>query len=154
MKISKTFRFEASHILPKHPGKCSRLHGHSYQVQVTVLGSVHPATGFVIDFAEIKKIVQPLVDKLDHQHLNRFMSYPSAENIATWFGRQIHAELMDSVLYGTGTMVKVCETADTTAVWHSREFNDVRGDNGWQKLSDGNSEELDKLIRALEKFGR
>lgn len=69
MKISKTFRFEASHQISNHPGKCSRLHGHSWQLTVSCEGCVDPSTGMVIDYFNIKQAVQPLIDLLDHTHL-------------------------------------------------------------------------------------
>jgi queuosine biosynthesis protein QueD len=69
MELRKTFRFEASHVLPKHPGKCSRLHGHSWVLHVFVKGPINPETGFVMDYAEISKVVKPLIEDLDHHHL-------------------------------------------------------------------------------------
>src|SRR5438034_5141876 len=52
MLLRKTFRFEASHILPKHPGKCSRLHGHSWVLHVSITGPINRDTGFVMDYAD------------------------------------------------------------------------------------------------------
>lgn len=72
MLLRKTFRFEASHILPKHPGKCSRLHGHSWVLHVFVEGPVSSETGFVMDFADISKHVNPLIEALDHRHLGQW----------------------------------------------------------------------------------
>jgi len=82
MTASKLFRFEAAHRLPRHPGKCKHLHGHSYQVALAVSGRVQPYSGFVIDFGDIGRIMSPVIDCLDHQYLNIFMRYPSAEVIA------------------------------------------------------------------------
>lgn len=68
--ISKDFTFEASHVLPKHEGKCSRLHGHSWGLTVSVIGSVNHDSGFVLDYAKLKKVVQThIIDPLDHTHL-------------------------------------------------------------------------------------
>src|SRR5208283_2239899 len=58
-----------SHLLPKHPGKCSRLHGHSWILRVEVAGPVRKETGFVMDYADISAAVKPLIERLDHQHL-------------------------------------------------------------------------------------
>lgn len=70
MIISKTFTFEASHVLPKHPGKCSNCHGHTFRLTVAIEGLVNPDTGFVADFVDLKKLVNELIiDKVDHQHL-------------------------------------------------------------------------------------
>lgn len=68
--ISKDFTFEASHILPKHEGKCSRLHGHSWGLTVSVIGPVDKGTGFVLDYAKLKRVVNAhIIDQLDHTHL-------------------------------------------------------------------------------------
>lgn len=77
MLLRKTFRFEASHILPKHPGKCSRLHGHSWVLHVFVEGPVNPETGFVMDYAAISQWVKPIVEDLDHRHLGSWCIYAS-----------------------------------------------------------------------------
>lgn len=69
MKLTKTFRFEASHRLPFHQGKCARLHGHSWALDVTVEGPVDPSTGMVLDFYEITKVIGPIIEELDHHHL-------------------------------------------------------------------------------------
>ena len=69
MELSKTFRFEASHILPNYVGKCGRLHGHSWVLTVFVEGNIDPSTGMVMDYTDLGKRVQPIVDDLDHRHL-------------------------------------------------------------------------------------
>lgn len=75
MRLSKEFRFEASHILPKHPGKCSRLHGHSWVLTVSVEGPVNSTSGFVMDYADISAMVKPLIERLDHRHLGAWCVY-------------------------------------------------------------------------------
>lgn len=94
MQLRKTFRFEASHVLPKHPGKCSRLHGHSWILHVGVEGPIDPDTGFVVDYGDISKAVKPLVeDQLDHHHLNDIGIYPTSENLLLWIGTQLELQL-------------------------------------------------------------
>jgi len=97
MDIFKEFRFEAAHRLPNAPSehKCSRLHGHSFQVKIHVRGQVDPASGWVIDFAEIKKAFQPLHDELDHSYLNEIegLKNPTSENIARWIWRRLQNSL-------------------------------------------------------------
>lgn len=116
MHISKEFAFEASHILPRHQGKCSRLHGHSWKLRITVFGDVEKETGFVMDYAELSKLVQPIVDRFDHQHLNAFVRYPSSENIATHIAYILNAWIPFNQL-----MVEVSETAKTWACWDGRD---------------------------------
>ena len=80
--VTRTFAFEASHQLKWHPGKCAKLHGHSYQLTVTVTGPVN-SDGIIIDFAELKAAVtKHILDDYDHAHLNDFLPNPTAELIA------------------------------------------------------------------------
>lgn len=69
MIIAKEFQWEMGHRLPHHPGHCRNLHGHSYRMVVEVEGDVNPETGMVIDFGDIKSLVKPLVEELDHAFL-------------------------------------------------------------------------------------
>jgi 6-pyruvoyltetrahydropterin/6-carboxytetrahydropterin synthase len=97
MEIFKEFTFEAAHRLPNvsKDHKCSRLHGHSFLVEVHVRGPVGEATGWVMDFAEIKTAFQPLHDQLDHHFLNEVdgLSNPTSENIARWIWRHLKSRL-------------------------------------------------------------
>lgn len=96
-EITKEYRFEASHILPWHTGKCGRLHGHSYILQVTVEGPLKPDNGdpdagMVMDFADISTVVKPLIaSKLDHHHLNDSLGLenPTGERIVEWIADQL-----------------------------------------------------------------
>ncbi|MGH7715421.1 MAG: 6-carboxytetrahydropterin synthase QueD [Vulcanimicrobiaceae bacterium] len=97
MQVRKTFRFEAAHVLPHHPGKCSRLHGHSYRLEVAVNGPIQsdgPSQGMVIDFDEIDKIVEnTIISQLDHVSLNDLMPNPTSEHIVMWIWRRLNASL-------------------------------------------------------------
>ncbi len=88
VRLSKTFRFEASHHLPTFPEghKCRRMHGHSYRFDVVVEGSVEPAKGYLIDYGEIKRVTEPLVRHLDHRCLNEIegLENPTAEVLSQW----------------------------------------------------------------------
>lgn len=88
MIVFKEFRFEAAHYLTGVPEghQCANMHGHSYRVIVGLAGSVNPKTGFVLDFAEIKREVKPLIDQLDHSVLNDHagLENPTCENLARW----------------------------------------------------------------------
>jgi len=101
--ISKTFRFEAAHHLPMMPEghKCRRLHGHSFVIEVHVKGETNPSTGILIDFAEIKHIVKPLIDQLDHYYLNEvgekynieLLKNPTSEHLAQWLFEELKPRL-------------------------------------------------------------
>jgi 6-pyruvoyltetrahydropterin/6-carboxytetrahydropterin synthase len=88
MEIFREFTFEAAHRLIHVPDdhKCARLHGHSYRVEVRVTGPVGEATGWVMDFQEIKDAFAPLLEKLDHRYLNEVdgLGNPTSENVARW----------------------------------------------------------------------
>lgn len=95
-RLEKRFKFEASHQLPNHDGKCARLHGHSWQGALSVEGDkLHedgPKAGMVIDFGDISKVINPLVEQfLDHHHLNETtgLENPTSEEIARWIHRQV-----------------------------------------------------------------
>jgi 6-pyruvoyltetrahydropterin/6-carboxytetrahydropterin synthase len=97
MEIFREFTFEAAHRLPHLPDghKCRRLHGHSYRVEVHVGGPVDPATGMVMDFAEIKAAFAPVHEQLDHYYLNEVegLENPTSENLARWIWVRLAAAL-------------------------------------------------------------
>jgi len=97
--ITKKFRFEAAHRLVNMPEghKCLRVHGHNFELLVNILGEVDAFTGMVIDFGEVKTLVNPLVEMLDHQMINDIgevendplLANPTTENLVIWFYRKI-----------------------------------------------------------------
>ena len=62
MTISKDIKFDCAHMLSDYEGKCANLHGHTYHGTVTLEGNVDPETGMLVDYNEIKRIV----DMFDH----------------------------------------------------------------------------------------
>ena len=85
MRVRRRFEFEAAHQLPHHPGKCRRLHGHSYRLLVTVDRPVDGLTGLALDFGDLKRVVQErVVDVLDHGCANDLLDNPTAERMAEW----------------------------------------------------------------------
>jgi len=116
MRIGTFFGFEAAHILPHHPGKCSRPHGHSYRLEVVVDGPVQqdgPAAGMVMDFADLKAIVRRMViEVLDHNDLNTVIANPTAEEIVAWIWNRLEPELPNLrrlVLWETATAYAALE---------------------------------------------
>lgn len=95
--LTKTIDFEAAHWLPSFPEdhKCRRLHGHSFRVEVVVEGEVDPAKGYLIDFGEIKAVLGPIEDRLDHRLLNEVegLENPTAEMLAKWVYDRVKPEL-------------------------------------------------------------
>ncbi|RPI73734.1 MAG: 6-carboxytetrahydropterin synthase [Ignavibacteriales bacterium] len=76
MKIAKEFRWEMGHRLPEHFDKCKNIHGHSYVMIVELEGDIDES-GMVMDYYDVKKIINPIVEKLDHA----FMVYKEDKEI-------------------------------------------------------------------------
>ncbi len=97
IRLAKTFTFEAAHSLPTFPEghKCRRLHGHSFAVEVIVEGEVDEARGYLIDYGEIKTQCRPVIERLDHYHLNDIegLENPTAEMLARWLWQHLKPKL-------------------------------------------------------------
>lgn len=132
MKIAKDFRWEMAHRLQCHKGKCFNLHGHSYKMTVEFEGSVDSKTGMVLDYFEVKDIVAPIVNELDHiviiwekdeillekiSELNsNHVIVPfetTAENLVGYFLDKIAKSNLPKGI--TKIKVRVCETENTYA---------------------------------------
>ncbi len=87
--LTREFSFDAAQSLTVFPEghKCRALHGHSFQVQISVTGEVDPATGLLFDHAKIKEAAAPLVEQLDHSYLNEIVGLenPTIEHLCKWF---------------------------------------------------------------------
>jgi 6-pyruvoyltetrahydropterin/6-carboxytetrahydropterin synthase len=92
-ELVKEFRFEAAHFLPNVPEghKCRRIHGHSFRGEISVRGPIDPALGWVMDFADLRTAVDPLVRELDHYLLNEIdgLENPTAERLAVWIWNRL-----------------------------------------------------------------
>lgn len=121
MLISKDFTFEASHILPNHPGKCRNLHGHSWILKVALEGPLNLKTGFVLDYNDLSAIVSPLIDVLDHTHLNWLVRYPSSELLNLAILHQL-AGLLD--LFSVMTLA-IKETRKTQCIVRAQKGEDL-----------------------------
>jgi 6-pyruvoyltetrahydropterin/6-carboxytetrahydropterin synthase len=119
MEIFREFTFEAAHSLPHAPvgHKCRELHGHSYRLFVHVTGKVETPTGWVADFADVKRLVNPIVDQLDHHHLNDIagLEQSTVENVARWLWPRLRA-----VLPGLSHIV-LWETAKSGCVYRGED---------------------------------
>ena len=92
-ELKITSHFSAAHQLREFHGKCERLHGHNWKVDVFVKGKDLGSDGLLMDFGLIKEATRKLLQRLDHQFLNDLEAFrepnPSSENIA----RYIYIEL-------------------------------------------------------------
>lgn len=108
--ITRRYHFEAAHWLPKvaESHKCRRVHGHNYLIDITIMDQVK-ADGFLIDFWDLDKLVQPIIDRIDHRTLNDIygLQNPTAELIAGWF--------LDQLADHSVSRVRVFETPDCWA---------------------------------------
>lgn len=112
-ELSIKTKFEAAHRLPGYSGKCERLHGHNWVIEVIVNGSKLDKLGMLIDFGILKKSVADVTDKLDHYYLNEQEPFkeinPTAENIAKY----IYVELKKMPIFSDSVSLK------TVKVWES-----------------------------------
>ncbi|MCX2981709.1 6-carboxytetrahydropterin synthase QueD [Halieaceae bacterium IMCC14734] len=119
MDIYKEFHFEAAHRLPNVPPghKCARLHGHSFQVRLVVSGRVGDDSGWVMDFGDLKRAFNPLLEMLDHNYLNDIAGLynPTSENIARWIWTRLKPELEGL------SQVEIRETCTSGCVYRGEE---------------------------------
>lgn len=116
----KTFYFDAAHSLPVYLGPCHCLHGHRWRLDVGITGNVEysgSCRGMIIDFVELKKLMAPIIDKLDHHYLNDFIDNPTAETIIDFLLEELSFLLPDHLtLYG----LNLYETPDSCVEWRDK----------------------------------
>lgn len=87
-RVSRTFKFDAAHKLPHYDGKCKNMHGHTWKLRVTLVGTRRtngPQKGMILDFSDLKDIVNKFIlNQLDHSVINDYYDNPTAENLADW----------------------------------------------------------------------
>ncbi len=112
-------RFSAAHHLRDYEGKCAQLHGHNYNVEITVAGDKLNDAGMLIDFARLKQICDQVLDRYDHAYLNELPEFAqanvTAENLAAMIFEKI-AKLLagfDVRLFE----VKLYETEDSAITY-------------------------------------
>ena len=122
LTITKIFYFEACHHLPHYVGACHNLHGHSYKLEVTVAGVQEEDMnkshcGMIMDFKELKKIIEEVAGKYDHSDLNLYFRNPTAENMVEKIASDICGKLIpyDAVLVSC----RLWETADSYAEYRA-----------------------------------
>ncbi|AXT52121.1 6-carboxytetrahydropterin synthase [Aquimarina sp. BL5] len=145
IRITKQFSFETGHALYGYDGKCKNVHGHSYKLGVTVIGSPitdtsHVKLGMVIDFGDLKKIVkEDIEDIFDHAtvfnkntphielarelekrgHNVILVDYqPTSENMVIDFAKKIKARLPENILLHS---LKLQETETSFAEWYASD---------------------------------
>jgi 6-pyruvoyltetrahydropterin/6-carboxytetrahydropterin synthase len=145
IRITKIFQFEMAHALHGYDGACKNIHGHSYELSVTLIGRPRedkedPKKGMVIDFSDLKGIIKPIIDGLDHatmlngttpqkesaEHNPLFQKLvlvnfqPTCENILIDIAGQIRKKLPEPI---TLHHLKLKETPSSFAEWYAEDNN-------------------------------
>ncbi|MCF8713498.1 6-carboxytetrahydropterin synthase [Joostella atrarenae] len=145
IRITKQFNFETGHALYGYDGKCRNVHGHSYKLSVTVIGTPitdtsHVKLGMVIDFGDLKKIVkEDIIDVFDHAtvfnkntphkelaeelsvrgHNVILVDYqPTSENMVIDFAEKIQKRLPEHIDLHS---IKLQETETSFAEWYASD---------------------------------
>ena len=115
--------FSSGHFLRNYKGKCEKPHGHNYKVRVTLRGRTLDHAGLLLDFKDLKEVLRPVVNYLDHQMINELEPFttvnPSAENIARFFYEETNQQV--SEMTQGRVRVKDCtiwETDTTSATYY------------------------------------
>lgn len=141
IRLTRVFSFESAHILWNHDGKCKNIHGHSYHLHVTISGPIrnepgHPHDGMIMDFSELKKLVQQsVIESLDHallisihhpllQTIETLQSHcekiivlpfqPTAENLVQYIAEQLQKALPSHIKL---LKLKLSETTNSYVEW-------------------------------------
>jgi 6-pyruvoyltetrahydropterin/6-carboxytetrahydropterin synthase len=144
IRITKRFHFEMAHTLYEYDGLCRNIHGHSYNLEVTIAGeprneSGHPKDGMILDFSEFKNIVKAnVVNRFDHALMvNRLVPekqqellkqttervivvdfQPTSENIAVYISEILQQHLPAGVILFS---IRLYETATSFAEWFASD---------------------------------
>ena len=144
IRLTRLFTFEMAHALQGYDGPCSNIHGHSYRLEVTVIGSpaedaAHPKNGMVLDFGDLKRLVQETVlNNVDHalllhtdsppdlvetlrrlHHKLLLTPYqPTCENMLTDFSTRLLRAMPANVQLFS---LKLWETQNSFAEWYASD---------------------------------
>lgn len=110
--------FSAAHQLKGYKGKCERLHGHNWKVQVHVAVERLNEIDIAIDFHELKRLTNEVISTLDHTVLNEIFPFteknPSSENIAKWIYDSMRKKINDENIHLSAVTVWESETSSAT----------------------------------------
>lgn len=99
-ELQITTQFAAAHQLKNFRGKCEKLHGHNWRIDVFVEGKKLNDAGLLIDFKDLKDATNRILEELDHSFLNELPQFkdqnPSSENIAAYVFTKLSSELNDT----------------------------------------------------------
>jgi len=144
IRVTKRFHFEMAHALFQYDGLCKNIHGHSYNLHVTIIGEIkeepgHPKDGMVLDFGELKKVVKSkVVDRFDHALMvnslfphsqiemlkkttNRILVVdfqPTSENIVAYIAKILQQHLSSDVSLFS---IRLYETVTSYSEWFASD---------------------------------
>ena len=124
--VSVQAHYDSAHFLRHYKGKCERLHGHRYVVELALATNELDKSGIAFDFVDIKKNLRELADYLDHNNLNELEPFdtiePSAENQAKYFydemKRRLPPRMAEAIVYA-----RVWETPTQWAQYTERPLS-------------------------------
>ena len=121
--VSVQAHYDSAHFLRNYHGKCERLHGHRYVVELALQTDTLDEAGIAFDFVIVKKELRGLANHLDHQNLNDLEPFteiePSAENQARWFYDELKSRFPDPLAEAM-VYVRVWETPTQWAQYSDR----------------------------------
>ena len=144
IRVTKKFHFEMAHALYEYDGLCRNIHGHTYNLEITLLGEIkkepgHPKDGMVIDFGNLKKLVKSkIVNVFDHSLVVNSLSpqdyidalkkstdrlivfdfQPTSENMVAYFAKILQQVLPSNVSLFS---IRLYETATSFAEWFASD---------------------------------
>lgn len=142
LQVTRIFRFEMAHAINGYTGACRHIHGHSYELHVSARqvngeDDYLPAPGFVMDFKELKHLMEPIIASLDHnlvlsrdylkehtglhdlENLVTWEHEPSAENILTFIRLSLQKTLPPTIELHK---LKIYETKNSYAEWENKKY--------------------------------
>ena len=105
-RLTKQVTIEAAHCLPRHKGKCRDLHGHSWEVEVTLYADELDNNGMVADFGQVKE----LVNRYDHRYLNEIPPFDKLQPTSERLAQEIATQCAKKWPHLSNVRVSICET--------------------------------------------
>jgi 6-pyruvoyltetrahydropterin/6-carboxytetrahydropterin synthase len=122
--ICKDFSFAAAHAIRGHTGGCENLHGHNYRVRVYLRARRLDGLGMVLDFADLKAIMQEVLGPFDHRVLNEVKPFDERNTTAELLAQHVYDEVSRRLPGGSGSAGREAASGD------ARESAGSLGDPG------------------------
>ncbi len=150
IRVTKRFHFEMAHVLHNYEGICKNIHGHSYDLEVTVIGQAfhedhHPCDGMVVDFHDLKNLVKThIIDRFDHSLMisslipeEQVMALasatekmlvvdfqPTTENLVAYIAQILNPLMPNGVSLFS---IRLAETVTSFAEWYASDNSTGQG---------------------------